>query len=250
MASWTEVISSVQTDHAKIEQQRRAVEGECTAVRADLVEADQALEQLTRQVSSISSALACSLAGRSCEPSVRVVQRRQTADVQHAATLADDVQSARNRIQELSTRIASSAHTAQKQVPRVWGKATGAIASTAATLASTEQRVAELKLGNDRLLSTSRSLVERAILLQHEIETEAACSANKENTVVFLRTSLSQAQSASERLGERLAVLDPMELAREQDRRASTIRKMQSRLANVRRETSDLEAKILAIDVS
>eukprot|EP01043_Picozoa_sp_COSAG02_P039524 COSAG02_NODE_3128_length_7315_cov_4.407844_3_plen_251_part_00 len=248
-ASWTDVISSVQTDHAKIEQQRRAVESECTALRADLVEVGRALEELTQQASSISSQIACSLADRatSCESSVRVVQRRQTAGVQHAVAVADEVQSARNRIQELSKRVASSAQTAQKRVPSVWGKATGAIASTAATHASTEQRVAELKLGTDRLLCTSRTLSERVSLLQHEIETEAACSAKKEDTLVLLRASLAEAQIAIE--GQR-ALLDPMELAREQERHASTIRQMQSRLAVMRSETSDLEAKVLAIDVS
>jgi chromosome segregation ATPase len=250
-ASWTEVISSVQTDHAKIEAQRRAVEGEGTAVRADLVEADRALEQLTQEASSISSAVACSLAGQSCESSMHVVQQRQHKGVRRAAVLAEEVQGARNRIQALSQRVASTAHTAGEAIPRLWGKASGAIAAQSKTLAATEQRHAELKLSSDRLLQASRSLHDRARLLQNEIRTAAACTADKQSMLMQLRTSLSRAQSTSAALVEQLAALDPMEsLAREQERHTSTIRKLQDRIASVRSETSDLEAKILAIDIS
>jgi len=248
--SYSACVQDVSASFHSIEKQRRAVEGESTAVRAELIDASRCLEELTQQASSIAAVLA-QWRTDAGESSARVVQRRVHTSSASATALAEEVAAARRRMQDLSKRVASSGSTAKKAVPRVWDKAAGGIASTAATLASTEQRISELKSSTDRLSQASQVLAHRAHALQQQLQSFSNSTADKQKTLAELRASLSQAQATSTGLVDRLMSLDPMEsLAREHDRCAATIRKLQSRIASVRSETSGLETQILAIDVS
>ena len=249
--SFSACVQDVSASYHSIENQRRSVEGEGAVVRAELVDASRALEELTQQASKIAAVLAEWQTDSAGESSVRVVQRRVQNSSASAAALAEEVAAARRRTQNLLKRVASSGSTAQKAVPAAWNKASGGIASTAATLASTEQRVAELKLSVDRLSQASQTLAHRVHALQQQLQSFSNSTADKQKTLAELRASLSQAQSTSTALVDRLVALDPMDsLAREHAQCAATIRKLQSRIASVRSETSGMETQILAIDVS
>lgn len=249
-ASWSEVISSVQMDHAKIEAQRRDVESECTAIRAGLAAVDNSLEQLAQQAAAIAKSLVHwdVDTGRSSAPSLAVMQRRQQSAVQRAGVLAQEIVRARKRIWDLVENIASSTHIAQKQIPRVWDKASGTIESTSTTLASTEQRMVELKNLHLKLSHGQKSKRQAIDTLKQNVEAEAARIAHKRLALERLQTSLVQAQSTSAELVERLESLNPdvyvESLSSDHDQRASTVRKLQSRIASVKSETSRMERRI------
>eukprot|EP01046_Picozoa_sp_COSAG06_P060813 COSAG06_NODE_13084_length_1295_cov_0.964047_1_plen_289_part_00 len=248
MASWSEVISSVQQNHAQIEQRRRTVEARAANLSTAHAEAHDTLNALRAQAASLRRTLASSTAEAESAAD-RIVQRRQRSEGMRAAALADDLLAARVRNQSLSQQIASSAHTAQKQIPRVWGKATGAMLSMTSTLASTNHRVGELQSECALLVQTSESLAKQMQQLQQEIQTTSV--AGKQAKLAQVRAALAQAQSASAGLVERLAAQEPdtyvASLSAEHERRSTVNRELQNCIATVRRETGLMERRISSL---
>ena len=229
-------------DHAAVETQRREIENECTAVRNDISACNSVLQQLAQQAATLGE----ELAREGGESSVaHVLQQRQDSVEQRAAVLAEEVLSKRASNQNLHEAVLTTADAVK--VSRVWRKTEGTLGSTATTVVRTEQRITELGQEAAQLSRARQAAREQEHTLRQQLQEAEKLALDKKNAQQVSSARLSQAQSTSAGLAERLQE-DPstyMEsLTSEHERRGSSIRALEASIASVRSETTSMERRI------